>query len=154
MRAQELDRVVDASVTAGAPLVIAGLTDPDATTYLHAAGADAAADTVIALYSATKAFTATAALQCVEDGLIDLDAPAREYVPEIAELQVLTELDDDGAVRTRPPVRDITSRMLLLHTSGLAYDMFDKRYAILARERMRHPSATPLAGFAPHAAAS
>nr|WP_274635831.1 serine hydrolase domain-containing protein [Microbacterium bovistercoris] len=144
MRAQELDRVVDASVTAGAPLVIAGLTDPDATTYLHAAGADAAADTVIALYSATKAFTATAALQCVEDGLIDLDAPAREHVPEIAELQVLTELDDDGTVRTRPPVRDITPRMLLLHTSGLAYDMFDKRYAILARERMRHPSASPL----------
>lgn len=142
MRPHELDSAVDASVSAGAPLVIAGVTDTDAATWVHAAGADP--DTVIALYSATKAFTATAALQCVEEGLIDLDAPAREYVPEIAELGVLEELGDDGAVRTRPSVRDITPRMLLLHTSGLAYDMFDKRYALLARERMRHPSATPL----------
>ncbi|QAY61621.1 class A beta-lactamase-related serine hydrolase [Microbacterium protaetiae] len=142
MRHQDLDTAVDDSVAAGVPLVIAGVTDADATSYLHAAGA--APDTVIALYSATKAFTATAALQCVEDGLIDLDAPAREYVPEIAALQVLEDLGDDGTVRSRPPTRDITPRMLLLHTSGLAYDMFDKRYALLARERMRHPSSTPL----------
>lgn len=142
MRESDLDNAVDAAVTAGAPLVITGVTTPSATTYLHGAGADP--DTVIALYSATKAFTATAALQCVEDGLIDLDAPAREYLPDIAELDVLEELGDDGTVRTRPPKRDITPRMLLLHTSGLAYDMFDKRYALLARERMRHPSSTPL----------
>ncbi|WP_029145170.1 serine hydrolase domain-containing protein [Microbacterium luticocti] len=144
MRTHNLDSAVDSAVGAGAPLVIAGVTGPDATGYLHAAGDGAAPDTVIALYSATKAFTATAALQCVEDGLIDLDVPAKEYLPTIGELQVLTDLGDDGAVRTRPPVRDITPRMLLLHTSGLAYDMFDRRYAILARERMRHPSATPL----------
>jgi len=142
VRASELDTAVDAAVDAGAPLVIAGVTGPDSTSYLHAGRADT--DTVLAFYSATKAFTATAALQCVEDGLIDLDAPARRYVPEIAALQVLEELGDDGTVRTRPPIRDITPRMLLLHTSGLAYDMFDKRYALLARERMRHPSATPL----------
>ena len=142
MRDSELDNAVDGSVTANAPLVIAGVTDRDATTYLHSAGART--DTVISLYSVTKAFTATAALQCVEEGLIDLDAPAREYVPEIAALQVLEELADDGTVRMRPPVRDITPRMLMLHTSGLAYDMFDKRYAVLARERMRHPSSTPL----------
>ncbi|WEG10116.1 serine hydrolase [Microbacterium horticulturae] len=142
MRETELDTAVDAAVEAGAPLVIAGVTDAAATQYLHATGATT--DTVIALYSATKAFTATAALQCVEDGLIDLDAPAREYVPEIAALQVLEDLGDDGTVRTRPPTRDITPRMLLLHTSGLAYDMFDKRYAVLGRERMRHPSSTPL----------
>ncbi|WP_216644952.1 serine hydrolase domain-containing protein [Microbacterium sp. SYP-A9085] len=144
MREQHLDTVIDAAVTSGAPFVIAGITDPDDTTYLHASGGDATAGTVIALYSGTKAFTATAALQCVEDGLIDLDAPARAYLPEIGELQVLTDLGEDGLVRTRPPVREITPRMLLLHTSGLAYDMFDKRYAILARERMRRPSATPL----------
>lgn len=142
MRSADIDAAVDASVAAGAPLVIAGVTGPDAVSHLYASGA--AADTVIALYSATKAFTATAALQCVEDGLIDLDAPARDYLPEIGRLQVLEQLDADGTVRTRPPVRDITPRMLLLHTSGLAYDMFDERYAVLARERMRHPSATPL----------
>ncbi|GAA3775629.1 serine hydrolase domain-containing protein [Microbacterium kribbense] len=144
MHEHELDAVVDAAVAAGAPLLIAGVTTPDATTFLHAAGQGAASDTVLAMYSATKAFTATAALQCVEEGLIDLDTPARDYLPEIGQLQVLTDLGDDGRVRTRPPVREITPRMLLLHTSGLAYDMFDRRYAILARERMKHPSGTPL----------
>ena len=150
----ELDRSVDDAVAAGVPLVIAGITDAAETRYLHAAGvrgavtdeaAEAAAsDTVLSLYSASKVFTATAALQCVEEGLIDLDAPAREYLPEIGDLEVLDVLGDDGTVRTRPPARDITARMLLLHTSGLAYDLFDLRYAKLARERLRHPSSTPL----------
>ncbi|WP_308491250.1 serine hydrolase domain-containing protein [Microbacterium terrisoli] len=145
MRAEHLDDAVHTAVSAGAPLVVAGVTGRDATTWQTADGAaPAGTDTVLAIYSMTKAFTATAALQCVEEGLIDLDAPARQYVPEIAALQVLETLDDEGRVRTRPPKRDITPRMLLLHTSGLAYDMFDKRYAILARERMRHPSSTPL----------
>lgn len=140
--AHRLDAAVDAAAAQGAPLVIGAVTTLRSTTYLHAAGGGD--DTVIALYSATKAFTATAALQCVEEGLVDLDAPARRYVPAIGDLQVLEELGDDGTVRTRPPARDITPRMLLLHTSGLAYDMFDKRYALLARERARHPSSTPL----------
>lgn len=146
-----IDDAVDEAVAAGVPLVIAGVTSPTETTYLRATGGrssrdehDATADTVIALYSVTKAFTATAALQCVEDGLLDLDAPARDYVPEIGALEVLTSIDDDGTVHTRPPLRDITPRMLLLHTSGLAYDMFDDRYAVLARARMTRPSATPL----------
>lgn len=145
-----LDESVDAAIGSGVPLIIAGLTDTSETRYLHPAGrrtADgdaAASDTVLALFSATKAFTATAALQCVEDGLLDLDAPAREYLPEIGDLRVLEELGADGSVRTRPPSRDITARMLLLHTSGLAYEMFDPRYAVLARQRMSHPSPTPM----------
>lgn len=149
--AAAIDDAVDGAVAAGAPIVVAGVTSPDQTRYVRAAGvrsladpAPATHDTVLPLYSVTKAFTATAALQCVEDGLIDLDAPAREYVPEIGGLEVLTGVDDDGTIRTRPPIRDITARMLLLHTSGLAYDMFDPRYAALARQRQREPSATPL----------
>jgi methyl acetate hydrolase len=150
----EVDESVDEAVAAGVPLVVAGVTDATQTTYLHAAGVQdaataeqpraAASDTVLSLYSASKMFTATVALQCVEEGLVDLDAPAKEYLPAIGELEVLEELGEDGSVRTRPPVRDITVRMLLLHTSGLAYDLFDLRYAKLARERLRHPSATPL----------
>lgn len=146
-----LDQAVSAAVEAGAPLVVAGLTDVAKTTYLGSAGmrsrddaVPAASDTVLALHSVTKAFTATAALQCIEDGLLDLDAPARRYLPAIGALEVLEQLADDGSLQTRPPARDITIRMLMLHTSGLAYDMFDSRYARIARGRMMHPSATPL----------
>src|SRR5690606_32858962 len=106
---------VHAAVSACVQMVVDGITPPSETIALHAAGIRseghaATAETVIALYSVTKAFTATAALQCVEDGLIDLDAPARDYLPEIGALQVLTDLDADGTAHTRPPVRDITPR--------------------------------------------
>ncbi len=139
------------AVDGGIPGVVAGAAFADGGGWIGSAGertlgagSPMTTDTVFALHSATKAVTATAALQCVEDGLIDLDTPAREYLPEIGELQVLDELGDDGSVRTRPPRREITPRMLLLHTSGLAYDLFDPRYARLARQRMLHPSPTPM----------
>lgn len=138
--AKALDATIETALVAGNPLVIAGVTGAGGASYLHSANAED--DAVLAVHSATKLFTATAALQCVEDGLMDLDAPAREYVPAIGDLDVLVALGDDGSMTTRPPVREITPRMLLLHTSGLGYDMFDARYAALARARQ--PSETPL----------
>ena len=41
---------------------------------------------MFAIFSTTKAITGTAILQCVEDGELDLDAPAKTYVPEIGQL--------------------------------------------------------------------
>ena len=47
-------------------------------------------DTVLCLYSCTKAITSVAVMQLVEHGLrLRLDDPARTYVPEIAESRVL-----------------------------------------------------------------
>jgi methyl acetate hydrolase len=79
-------------------------------------------DTVFALFSCTKALTATAALRIVEEGRLDLDAPARLYLPEIGEIGVFDGFAADGAPRLRPPKREITSRMLMLHTAGFGYD--------------------------------
>jgi methyl acetate hydrolase len=79
-------------------------------------------DTVFALFSCTKALTATAALRLVEDGRLDLDAPARLYLPEISEIGVFDGFVADDSPRLRPPKRQITSRMLMLHTAGFGYD--------------------------------
>jgi hypothetical protein len=38
------------------------------------------------------------------------------------------------AGRGRAPARDVTTRMLLLHTAGFGYDFFDERYNRLATE--------------------
>lgn len=145
------DESLDAALRAGIPFVVAGTTSLAETTYLRAAGfrspatsAPATDDTVFALYSVTKLFTATAALQCVEDGLIDLDVPARTYLPAVGDLEVLVSIEEDGTTVTRPPTRDITPRMLLLHTAGIGYDMFDARCARIARARAVRPSTTPL----------
>ena len=57
--------------------------------------------------SVSKIFTATAIMQLVEQGLIDLDAPVTDYLPYF-------RLDD-------PRYTEITVRHLLSHTSGLPF---------------------------------
>lgn len=138
----EADRVL-ARVTTGpqrVPGVVAMVTDRDANVYEGAAGQrevdgePMTLDTVFALYSATKAVTTTAALQLVEDGALDLDAPVSDYLPGFAELEVLEGFDPSGQPVLRPPAGPATTRQLLTHTSGLGYEFFDDDYARLVRD--------------------
>ena len=66
----------------------------------------ATAETPFVIGSATKSLTALAVMQLVDSGEVDLDAPVRDYVPEL-------EL---GRGR---PVDEITVREVLQQTSGL-----------------------------------
>ena len=131
-------------VTTGAgrvPGVSAAVTDRDGTVWEGAAGVRClgqeqafTSDTVCAVFSTTKAVTGTTVLQLVEEGRLDLDAPAKQYVPALGEVQVLDGFDDGGAPVLRAPKRDITTRMLLLHTAGFAYDFFNEQYNRLATD--------------------
>ncbi|RFU20675.1 methyl acetate hydrolase AcmB [Geodermatophilus marinus] len=141
--AQDADAILDATVHAQVPVagVVAMVTDRDGDVYEGAAGSrrldgdqPMTTDTVFALFSTTKAVTATAALQLVEDGRLDLDAPAKQYAPAIGELQVLDGFTADGSPRLRAPKRDITTRMLLTHTAGFGYDFFNEHYLRMATE--------------------
>jgi methyl acetate hydrolase len=140
---QRLDDVL-ARATQGAdrdPGVVAMITDREGNIYEGAAGertlgsgVPMTLDTTFALFSTTKAITGTAVLQCVEEGLLDLDAPAATYVPDIGELKVLDGFDAGGNPVLREPKRDITTRMLLLHTAGFGYDFFNESYNRLSQE--------------------
>ncbi|WP_399551190.1 serine hydrolase domain-containing protein [uncultured Rhodococcus sp.] len=123
------------------PGVVAMITDREGNIYEGAAGertlghgVPMTLDTTFALFSTTKAITGTAVLQCVEEGLLDLDAPAATYVPDIGELKVLDGFDAGGDPVLREPKRDITTRMLLLHTAGFGYDFFNESYNRLSQE--------------------
>lgn len=122
------------------PGVVAMVTDREDNIYTGTAGErrlggdPMTEDTVFAIFSTTKAIGGTAVMQCVEDGLLDLDAPAKEYVPSIGELEVLTGFGDDGTPQTRPPKTDITTRQLMLHTAGFGYDFFNESYNRLSTE--------------------
>ena len=138
------DAVLKSAIDAEAPVagVVAMVTDRSGNIYEGAAGkrridGDAAitTDDVFALFSTTKAITATAALQLVEEGQLDLDRPASDYAPEIGELQVIEGFDDDGAPRLRAPKSIPTTRQLLTHTGGFGYDFFDEVYSRLADEQ-------------------
>lgn len=123
------------------PGVVAMVTDRDGTVFEGAAGVRSlagdqpmTADTVFAIFSTTKAITGTTVLQCAEEDLLDLDAPAREYVPALGDIQVIDGFDGQGAPVLRAPKRDITTRMLLLHTAGFGYEFFDEVYNRLGVE--------------------
>lgn len=110
------------------PGVVALATDSRATYYEAGrgcrkvgGGAAMTPDSVLYIASMTKAITAVAALQLVERGLLALDRPAKDYVPYLGEVPVLTGFDAAGQPRLRPPVRPITLRHLLTHTAGFGY---------------------------------
>ena len=69
------------------------------------------AETLFQIGSTSKTFTATALMQLVEDGLVDLDATVRTYLPWFA-----LQSEDDAA---RVTVRD-----LVTHHAGYVGDYF------------------------------
>ncbi len=144
----ELTKAIDAvldGVTSSAtrvPGVSAAVTDRRGTIYQGARGVRNTGtgesfepDTVCAIFSTTKAIAGTACLQLVEDGLLDLDAPAKEYVSQLADILVIDGFDSEGKPKLRSPRRDVTTRHLLTHTAGFAYDFFNDTYTRLANEQ-------------------
>lgn len=122
---RSLQRAVDDRQVAG--VVAVGATDKGVV-YEGAFGKRDAAhgpamslDTVFWLLSMTKAVTATACMQLVEQGRLRLDEPVGKLMPELASPKVLEGFDASGAPKLRPARRPITLRHLLTHTSGLTY---------------------------------
>lgn len=74
-------------------------------------GVPTSGDSLFQIGSITKVWTATLIMQLVDEGLIDLDAPVRRYVPEF-------RVADEAASER------ITVRQLTCHTSGFEGDIF------------------------------
>lgn len=88
-------------------------------------GTDADYDDLFFMYSSTKVVTAVAAMQLVEQGKLELDAPVYKYIPEYKNLVVGDE---------RIPAKNtMTIRHLLSMTSGYGYD-FTAEYLVKACE--------------------
>jgi CubicO group peptidase (beta-lactamase class C family) len=83
-------------------------------------------DTVFWLLSMTKAITATACMQLIEQGRLRLDQPAGEILPELKSPQVLVGFDASGQPELRPARNTITVRHLLTHTSGFTYSIWSE----------------------------
>jgi CubicO group peptidase (beta-lactamase class C family) len=132
-RKSRIDAALHRAVEAGdVPGVVAMATDRQSVIYEGAFGKRVlgrpepmTVDTVAWIASMTKAITAAGAMQLVEQGKLDLDAPAAKVLPEISAAQVLEGFDAGGQPRTRAPRRPITLRHLLTHTAGFGYDLWN-----------------------------
>ena len=101
------------------------------------------------IYSMTKPVVAAGAVLLIEDGVLTLDTPVADIVPEFADLQVLGEGD------ARLAARVMTVGHLLTHTDGLANSWGEARVAPLYRHAgltaaawMYDPEIGGLDGFA------
>ncbi len=89
---------------------------------LSVGGPPAARDSIFRIASTTKPLTGAATLALVEEGLVPLDEPVGDLLPELAEPRVLRRPDgplDD----TVPAGRPVTTRDLLTFTFGFGLDM-------------------------------
>jgi methyl acetate hydrolase len=126
--AASIDHVLTQAVeSGGVPHVVAIAADRDGVIYQGAAGPRAVdgtdpadADTVFRIMSMTKMPCTVLALQAMEKGTLDLNAPVVNYCPEFAEVQVLTGFEN-GVPQLRPPASQATVKQLITHTSGLGY---------------------------------
>src|SRR6202171_2620772 len=83
------------------------------------------ADSVFWIASMTKAITAAAAMQLVEQGRLSLEGPIGGLLPDLAAPKVLEGFDANGEPRLRPARNPIKLRHLLTHTAGFCYDMWN-----------------------------
>jgi CubicO group peptidase (beta-lactamase class C family) len=78
-------------------------------------------DTIVRIYSMTKAVTTVAAMMLYEEGCFQLDDPVSKYIPAFGDTRVWTggsaDISSTAAVDT-----PMTIRHLMTHTSGLTYD--------------------------------
>lgn len=133
MSSPQIDQVLRQAVEAGeVPGVVAAAGTAGGTLYEGAFGKREIGkpeamtrDTVFWIASMTKAITAAAAMQLVEQRKLALDAPIGEVLPALRSPQVLEGFDAKGAPRLRPAKRPITLRHLLTHTAGFSYDIWN-----------------------------
>ncbi len=78
-------------------------------------------DTLWRIYSMTKPITGIAAMILVDEGKMKLDQPIADFLPEFANMTVLT--DPDKNLNAVPAKTQITLRHLLTHTAGLGYSI-------------------------------
>jgi methyl acetate hydrolase len=120
---QTLRQAVDAQSVPG--VVAIGATDKGIV-YEGAFGPGITADSVFWIASMTKAITATACMQLVEQGKLHLEQPMGALLPQLASPKVLEGFDSNGAPILRPARRPITLRHLLTHTAGFTYSIWSE----------------------------
>lgn len=126
-----MDAMLSEAVTSGEVVGVSGLIyDEGHTVYKGAFGmADRERavpvdmDTVFRIYSMTKPITSVVIMDLQEEGKLDINDPVSKYIPELANMQVIS-MGEDGKPSFTPQAQPMTVKDLLLHRAGLGYGIF------------------------------
>jgi len=123
-RLNRINTVMRGHVEAGRLAGASGLIARNGKVVFHETWGEMKPDTIVRMYSMTKAVTGVAAMMLYEEGRFSLNEPVSKYIPEFAKMRVARESLDEAGKRiyfTVPAERAITIRDLFRHTSGLDY---------------------------------
>jgi len=67
----------------------------------------------------SKMFVGASIMTLVDEGKVSLDDPVTKFIPQLDKWMVAVE-KDEAHILLKPPVRPVTIRHVLSHTSGLA----------------------------------
>ena len=78
-------------------------------------------DTLFRMMSLTKPITNAAAMILFEEGKFSMDDPIARFIPELAGLQVLADVDESGELILEEAQHAPTMHELMTHTAGFTY---------------------------------
>jgi CubicO group peptidase (beta-lactamase class C family) len=123
-RLNRIDTVMRDHISAGRLAGASGLIARNGKVVFRQTWGDYKADTIVRMYSMTKAITGVAAMMLYEEGKFSLSDPLSKYLPEFENMRVAKDTTDAAGKRTYytvPAEHPITVRDLFRHTTGLDY---------------------------------
>ena len=108
------------------------------------------ADSIVRMYSMTKAVTGVAAMILYEEGKFSLTDPVSKYMPEFSDMRVAHESKDSAGKRiyyTTPVEHPILVRDLFRHTTGFDYSGPMDETGEIAYKKLEMAGGAPLASF-------
>jgi len=82
--------------------------------------------TMFRIFSMTKPITGVAMMMLYEEGRWKLDDPITRFLPEMANIRVISGVDASGHPITVPVKRPPTMRELMSHTAGFGYGLLGR----------------------------
>ena len=149
-RLNRINIVMREHVQAGRLAGASGLIARKGKVVFHETWGEMKPDTIVRMYSMTKAVTGVAAMILYEEGRFSLGEPVSKYLPEFAKMQVAQEATDEAGKRiytTVPAAHQITIRDLFRHTSGLDYAGPKDEKGEVAYKKLEMQGFSPLVPF-------
>jgi CubicO group peptidase (beta-lactamase class C family) len=149
-RLQRVNNLMQEHVAAGDMAGASGLLARNGKIVFRENWGEMKADSIVRMYSMTKAVTGVAAMILYEEGKFSLSDPVSKYMPEFSNMRVAHESKDAAGTRiynTTPAEHPILVRDLFRHTTGFDYAGPMDETGEIAYKKLGMAGGAPMASF-------